>query len=138
MNKLTQKLAIKAALSGAVLATAGTLMYGSAPVQFASYSVTPIIPLFIAGATSSVITDYAADQKIFGKTQIGMKAADLTGMAANAAIAAGATVGIMALTGLPSTRWIAAGALGAGSEIISDYAYNNILTGKNGQLLIGY
>jgi hypothetical protein len=131
----TKKKLVKSAVSGAVLATAGVLVYGAGPVEFAGMSIHAGIPLFIAGSVSSLATDYIAEVGLFGQSAAGMKANDITATAINAGVAAGATASILYLTGIPRERLLMAAALGGVSEVASDYAYQKLFLNNKGMLV---
>ena len=118
----TKKLLIRSALTGTVLAVAGSVIYGNGNISVMGQSVPAAIPLFASGAVGSIIADQthkAVAEALPGA--VGAKLGDYTGMVVGGAVCAAASAGTLKLAfNLPSEALPQAAALGGASYIAAD------------------
>lgn len=137
ISEQTKKKLAKSAISGAVLATSATLLYGTDSIPMFGFDLPAAVPFFIAGAGSSIATDYLHEMyPSLGPGPLGMKAGDLAASASSAAISGAASVLILSATaGLPMANAGKAFMLGAGSELAGEFIYQKLLLDQKGRLV---
>ena len=136
MTDDTKKKLMKSVVTGGVLALAGSIGYGVDTVQLLGISVPSVVPLFVSGVGSSLISDIA-HKKVFPQlVGAGAKLGDLTATALGAGIAGAASVGILQMgVGLPNTEsMFQAALLGAGSYVAAEYIESRFLE-TNGAII---
>jgi hypothetical protein len=130
-----KKKLVKSAVTGAILSTAITAVYGMGTIPVAGYNLPAIVPAFATGAGASLISDFAHDQLYPHLPGASAKLSDVVAVGAGAGMSAAATVGIMKLAmGLPNESLLPAALLGAGSYVASDWVESRLLE-SNGKLI---
>lgn len=132
----TKKLLVRSALTGTVLAVAGSVIYGNGDITVMGKNVPASVPLFISGAIGSVIADKshkAVSDAI--PTVLGSKLGDYTGMVVGGAVCAAASAGVMKVAfSLPNEVLPQAAGLGFGSYVAADVLEPKLLE-QGGQLI---
>ena len=121
-----KKIAIKAAMVGAINGFGTSMLFGSGNINFLGGQYSATIPYFVSGAGSSLAADLAHNY-VFPLIPNNAKWGNLESAALGSSAAAAANVGIIALTtGLPRGSYIPVAIGGAVSyaagSYINDYA----------------
>ena len=118
----------KAAISGAVAAAGGYLLFGEAgntiPVGGMNIPASIVIAGSVAGA--SVVSD-AAHEYILPMIPQDKKLESVESVALSVVTSGLASAGALRVAGVPSTNTLSSFGLGAGSYLASDYAYHRVL-----------
>ncbi len=135
MANKAKKGAIKAAVTGGILAAASRVMYGGGQTTLFGVNVPQEITMFAAGAAGSAISDMTKDW-VLANIPGNANYVGLESGLVNAGLVAGGAVGVLALgSNVGSENYMRIGALGAASGVAADYVANNLLSGTSGQLI---
>ena len=133
-NKTKESLA-KAAIAGGVLAVGTSLLYGNGTTEFAGMAVPAAVPMFVAGAGGSLITD-AVSAQLKLPTTSSQKIADISSLAAASAISAAGAVSILKISaGLPNSAVLPVVGLAAASQASADYITHRYLEDQKGTFI---
>lgn len=135
MANRAKKGAIKAAVTGTILAVGSRVIYGGGRTELFGMSVPQEITMFAAGAAGSGLSDIAKDW-VLSNIPGNMNYVGLESGIVNAALVGGGAVGALMLgSNIDSSNYMKIGALGAASGVAADYVTNNLLSGQGGQLI---
>ena len=127
---------VKGVVTGGVMALAGGILYGNAPVNIFGMTVTAMVPLAGSGFASSVITDYIHEAMPQNLPTPLQKLEDISSTAMGAVISGVSSVAIMKIgVGLPNENLIGAALLGGGSYVAGDYIQTKFLQDASGKLI---
>lgn len=125
----------KAAIAGAILSVSTSVIYGNGSTDFAGMSVPAAVPMFVAGAGASLVTDVVSAQLSLPTTS-SQKIADLSALAVSSGISGAGAVAILKLTaGLPNESVLPVLAIAAGSQAGADYITHRYLEDSKGVLI---
>jgi hypothetical protein len=135
LSDKTKQNLVKAGLAGALLAGTSTILYGNASVDVMGTSVPAMVPLFVAGSGSSLITDLIHDQLNLPSTSA-QKLADLSALGISSGVSGAVAAGILKLAvGLPNDRLLPVFGLAAASQAGSEYITVKFLETADGRLI---
>lgn len=132
-NKMKQNL-VKAGIAGGILSAATTVLYGGGPISINGMDIPAAVPLFVAGAGSSLITDVIHDQLNMTTTSA-QKLADISTLAISSGISGAVAAGLLTVVGLPSESLLPVFAIAAGAQAGSDYIVVKFLETSTGELI---
>lgn len=136
MNDDIKRTAIRAAVTGAALAAIGSFAYGTGSTAVFGMSVPAAVPLFAAGAISSVVADRThAGVSAALPLGIGEKLGDISGSAVGALLCGASAAVVMKFgAGLPNESILPAIGLGSISYIVADGVEKTLLE-SSGRLI---
>lgn len=135
MANKAKKGAIKAAVTGGLLAASTRILYGGGNLNLLGASVPQEIVMFAAGAAGSAVSDMTKDW-VLANIPGNMNYVGLESGLVNAGLVAGGAVAVLAIgSDVRSDMYMKVGALGAASGVAADYVTNNLLSGAGGQLI---
>jgi hypothetical protein len=133
-NKTKENLS-KAAIAGTVLAVSTSLVYGNGATDFAGMSIPAAVPIFIAGAGGSLVTDAVSSQLRLPTTS-SQKIADVSSLAIASAISAVGAVTILKVSvGLPNETIPRIAAFALASQASADYITHRYLEDQKGMFI---
>jgi hypothetical protein len=130
-----KKVLTKSTVNGAVLAAAGSVLYGNGAINVMGTNLPAIVPLFGTGFLASAANEYVHQQLGTPSISTSYLIGDYTSLGVSAATAGALTVGIMSAgVGLPSSNYLGAFGLGAASVVGTDLIEKRFLE-QGGKLI---